>query len=265
MRAFLAPLALIAASLAALCDPAIAAPPGLQISVEPLVVQFAVTPGGQASTRVTVKNVGTDAAVVVAAPIDWHAAVDGTVITERPGAQGASSLGPYLRLSGGDYALAPGESRQMVLSLSLPSSFPAAPRDYWAGYFIRAVRAGSPSATAFGVGANIITYETVGQPRRHIELTSLRVTDAGAGSVRVAARMLNDGATFARPQVRMDLARGGRIIESIDDGTPAILAGQPRSYNRTLSGLAHGSYALAVTVDYGGTTLLRGTTEFTVH
>jgi hypothetical protein len=240
-------------------------PPGLQISVEPLIVQFAIGPGGQASTRVVVKNVGILKAAVAVAPIDWHPTVDGTVVTERPGAQGGSSLGPYLRLSGSEFALAPGETREMVLSLVLPPGFSGKPRDYWAGYFVRAVPAGSPSATTFGVGANILTYETVGAPNRHVALTLLRVVDAGGGAVRVAARLVNDGGTYARPQIRMQLAQSGRVVQSLEDTSPAILAGQPRSYARTLSGLPRGTYALQLTVDYGGATLVQGTTDFTVR
>lgn len=266
LSSFALTLALAASASAGVgVAPAGAPPPGLQISVEPLIVQFAIAPGGQASTRVVVKNVGTLGAAIVVAPIDWHPTVDGTVVTERPGLQGASSLGPYLRLTGNDFTLAPGETREMVLSLVLPPGLSSKPRDYWAGYFVRAVPAGSPAATTFGVGANILAYETVGAPKRHVQLTSLRVADAGNGAVRVAARLLNDGGTYARPQIRMQLAQSGRIVQSLDDTTPAILAGQPRTYARTLSGLARGSYALQLVVDYGGETLVQGTTDFTVR
>lgn len=242
-----------------------AAEPGLQISVEPLVVQFALAPGGQATTRVTVKNVGTQAAQVVARPIDWHTTLDGGVVTGRPGSQGESSLDPFLRLSGKDFTLAPGEARELTLSLALPSTFSEKPRDYWGGYLVRAVPAGISSATAFGVGANILTYETTGNAARHVKLTSLNVVDAGNGRVRVLGRIVNDGGTYTRPAIRMELAQNGRIVQSLEDSTPAIFAGEPRRYARTLSGLARGTYLLQLTIDYGGASLVQGTTNFTVR
>jgi hypothetical protein len=241
------------------------APPALRISVEPLVVQFAVAPGEQAGTRVRVKNVGTDSALVAARAVDWYTTLDGNVLIERSGTQGESSLNPFLRLSAKEFTLAPGEAREMTLSLVLPPAFSPVPRDYWGGLFIRAIPLGAPATTAFGVGANILAYETVGTPRRHVKLTSLHVVDAGDGKVRVVGRLLNDGGTYARPAIRMQLARDGRIVQTIEDGTPAIFAGQPRLYGRTLSRLDPGAYQLQLTIDYGGASLVQGTTSFTVR
>ncbi len=262
---FAAALAIVAGTIAVTSVSAEAAPAGLQISVEPLIVQFALAPGGQASTRVTVKNVGTDSALIGVRAVDWHTTLDGGVLTERPGTQGQSSLDPFLRLSGKDFTLAPGEAREMSLSLVLPSTFSPVPRDYWGGYLVRAVPLGASTSMAFGVGANILTYETVGTLRRHVKLTSLHVVDAGTGNVRVVGRLLNDGGTYARPSIQMQLAQGGRIVQSIEDSTPAIFAGQPRLYARTLSGLARGAYQLQLTLDYGGESLVQGTTTFTVR
>jgi hypothetical protein len=245
--------------------PAIAAAPGLQISVQPLVVQFAVAPGGQASTHVVIKNVGTAPAVVMATQFDWQTTVDGLVKTEKPGAHPGSSLDPFLRLTGSEFTLAPGEARTLTLSLTLPTTFAATPRDYWGGFLVRAVPADSPAAGTFGVGANILAYETVGLPSRHVKLTALRVTDEGAHTVQVSARMLNDGQNFVRPQIRMELEQAGRIVQSRDDSTPAIFAASPRLYTRTLRDLAPGAYRLQLTIDYGGETLVQGTTAFTVH
>lgn len=239
--------------------------PALQISVEPLVVQFAIAPGASAATRVTIRNTGTGKAFVVATPIDWRTSLNGEVRTERSGSEGATSIDPYLRLSASEFTLEPGETRLLSLSLTLPTTFSPVPRDYWGGFFVRATPAGTPSTRAFGVGANILTYETVGAVSRHLKLTALRVTDAGAGAVDVTARMVNDGRTFVRPQVRMMLEQAGRVVQQYDDSTPAIFGGDPRLYKRTLRDLAPGRYALALTIDYGGDTLIEGSTDFTVR
>jgi hypothetical protein len=238
--------------------------PGLQISVQPLIVQFAIAPGQQASARVIVKNTGTQAARVSANQIDWISNVDGTVKTGKPGFTGASSLDPFLHLSGSEFTLAPGQTQEMTLTLDLPSAFPSAIGDHWGGYFIRAASAEGPVGS-FGVGANILTYETVGNAHKHLKLTTMRIEDAGNGNVRLIARMSNDGETYVRPQIHLQIAQAGRIVQQRDDSTPAIFAGNPRLYTRTFSGLTPGNYALALTIDYSGSTLVAGTTQFTVR
>ena len=239
--------------------------PTLQISVEPLVVQFSLAPGGQVSTPVTVRNTGSEKAVVTASQIDWRTTLDGSMKSERPGTEGALSLNPHLRLSASDFTLEPGETRRMTLSLVLPSGFSASPQDYRGGYFVRATSAGTPSAQSFGVGANILAYETVGAPSRHLKLTSLKVVDAGDRSVQFTARLTNDGRNYVRPQIRMLVAQAARIVQQREDSTPAIFGGEPRLYTRTLRDLLPGTYKLTLTVDYGGDTLIEGTTDFTVR
>lgn len=238
--------------------------PGLQISVQPLIVQFALAPGQQASARVIVKNTGTQAARVSANPIDWTSNVDGTVKTGKPGMPGVASLDSFLHLSGNEFTLAPGQTQDMTLTLDLPSTFPSVVGDHWGGYFIRAAAADGP-AGSFGVGANILVYETVGSAHKHLKLTTLRVEDAGNGNVRLVARMSNDGDTYVRPQIHLQLAQAGRIVQQRDDSTPAIFAGSPRVYTRTFSGLTPGRYALELSLDYGGSTLVAGTTQFAVR
>ena len=238
--------------------------PGLQISVEPLSVEFSLAPGNAASTPLTIKNVGSEKAVIVITPLDWRSSLDGTVRTERPGAEGDASLSSYLRVSAAEAALAPGEMRRLDLSLSLPATFSATPRDYRGGYLVRAVPASANRTSAFGVGANVLVYETVGGAQRHLRLTDLEVQRDGAHGAKLVARLVNDGRTYVRPQMHVLIAQGPRIVASRDDSTPAILAGEPRHLERTLGNLPSGSYIAQLTIDYGGPTLVRGTTSFTV-
>jgi hypothetical protein len=54
-------------------------------------------------------------------------------------------------------------------------------------------------------------------------------------------------------------------VQQREDSTPAIFGGEGRLYTRTLRDLAPGAYGLQLTIDYGGATLVEGTTEFTVR
>ncbi|HTD33556.1 MAG TPA: hypothetical protein VK665_07855 [Candidatus Elarobacter sp.] len=265
LRAAFAAAALCASAAAAFAPARAQQAPGLQISVEPLSVEFSLAPGGAAATPVTIKNVGTEKAVVVITPLDWRSGLDGTVRTERPGAEGDASLSSLLRMSAAETTLAPGETRKLELSLALPATFSAAPRDYRGGYLVRAVPASANRTNAFGVGANILVYETVGGAQRHLKMTDLSVVQDGPHGARMQARLLNDGRTFVHPQMHVMIAQGARIVLSRDDATPAILAGEPRRIDRTLGELAPGTYQLQLTVDYGGPALSRGTTTFTVR
>ena len=244
--------------------PAAAAEPGLQLSVQPLVAQFQVQPGGQASTPVTIKNVGSEAASVVITPVDWRTSANGEVKTMRAGAQGASSLDSYLRLAPLEFTLAPGETRSMTLSLVLPTSAAGTPRDLWGGYLVRAVPSGG-GPSGFGVGATIFAYDTIGDAARHVKLTELHVTDAGVHAARMTARLVNDGHRYVRPQIHYLLAQAGRVVENRDDSTPAVFAGDARVFGQSLHDLAPGAYVLQVTIDYGGDSLIRATTEFTIR
>jgi hypothetical protein len=241
-----------------------AAEPGLQLSVQPLVAQFQVQPGGQASTPVTIKNVGSEAASVVITPVDWRTLPNGEVKTMRAGGEGASSLDAYLHLAPLEFVLAPGETRSMVLSLVVPSSLPNAPRDLWGGYLVRAVPTGTMSAS-FGVAATVFAYDTIGPASRHVKLTDLHVTDGGEHAARMNARLVNDGRTYVRPQIHYMVAQSGRVVQNRDDSTPAVFAGDARSFGETLHDLAPGSYVLQVTIDYGGDSLIRATTEFAIR
>lgn len=265
MRRAVVLAALLALGLSSVApEPVRAQQQGLAISVQPLVVQFTIAPGGQASTRVVISNAGSENALVVANQFDWRTSVDGRVTSERPGTEGASSINQYLRLSTGDLVLRPGESRELTLSLALPSNFPTSARSYWGGYLVRAVPANGGTTGTFGVGANILVYETVGAPKRHLKVTGLEVQGTDSGGVKVVARMVNDGETYVRPQIRLQIAQAGRIVQSQDDSTPAIFAGAPRLYTRAFTNLAPGPYLLSLTIDYGGDTLVEATTDFTV-
>ena len=249
---------------AAAATPGLAAEPGVQLSVEPLVVQFDVRTGGQASTPVTIGNVGTETAIVTITPIDWRTTVMGEVKTSPAGTGGADSLDPFLRLTPLTFTLAPGAAQHMTLSLVLPTSLQRNAHDLWGGYLVRAVRPSMVKET-FGVGATILAYETLTPGERHVKVVSLHVISERTHEAQISARLTNDGQTYVRPQIHVLVAQGARAIVDQDDSTPVLFAGNSRIYNHALHDLAPGTYALQITIDYGGASVIRETTHFVVQ
>jgi hypothetical protein len=117
----------------------------------------------------------------------------------------------------------------------------------------------------FGPAATIVAYNTVGAPESHAKLTQLHVSSPAGGSAVLSARLVNDGAAYARATGRIVLSQDGRVAVDETDSLPVLFAGEARVFNRSLSGLAPGTYQVSFTVDYGAPTLIEGTTEVHVR
>jgi len=256
----------IGSAIAFLTAPALAqsSPPvSLSLTVAPLVVEFHAGAGDAATASVTVTNGGTEPERVIALRMDWKAAADGTVRVEQPGTEGKASISDYLRMEPGDLVLAPGETRQLALTLDLPASFSQATAVYHSGYLIRAVPL--TGHVNFGPAATVVAYDTVGMPVAHAKLTQLHVSSPANGAAVLSARIVNDGAAYARSTGRVVLRQDGHVVLDQTDSIPVLFANEARVFNKSLSGLAPGAYDVSFTVDYGGPTLIEGTTEVVVR
>ena len=91
------------------------------------------------------------------------------------------------------------------------------------------------------------------------------MSSQGNGSALLTARIANDGSAYARPTGRIVLRRDGHVVVDQTDSIPVLFANEARVYNKALSGLAPGAYDVSFTVDYGGPTLIEGTTEVVVR
>jgi hypothetical protein len=253
----------LGSAIALTCAPALAAPTSLSLTVSPLVVEFHAGAGDAASATVTVRNDGPDPERIVALRMDWRVAADGTVRVEQPGTEGKASIADYVRLDPANTALAPGETRELTLTLDLPASFSKATAVYHSGFLLRAV---PPDGHAsFGPAATVVAYETVGTPTSHAKITQLHVGSSGNGSAVLSARIVNDGSAYARSTAHIVLRRDGQVAVDETDSIPVLFAGDGRVFNKTLSGLAPGTYDVSFTLDYGGPTLLEGTTQVVVR
>jgi hypothetical protein len=253
----------VGSAIALAATPALAAPAGLSLTVSPLVVEFHAGAGDTATAKVTVRNGGSDPERIIALRMDWRVAADGTVRVEQPGTEGAASISDYLRMEPADLPLAPGETRELNLTLDLPASFSKTTGVYHSGFLLRAVPL--TGHVNFGPGATVVAYDTVGTPVSHAKITQLHVSTQGNGSALLSARIANDGSAYARPTGRIVLRRDGHVVVDQTDSIPVLFANEARVYNKALNGLAPGAYDVSFTVDYGGPTLIEGSTEVHVR
>jgi hypothetical protein len=235
----------------------------LSLTVSPLVVEFRAGAGDTGTADVTVHNGGNAPERIIALRMDWKVATDGTVRVEQPGAEGKASIADALRIEPADVQLAPGETRELALTLEPPASFPVAPAVYHSGFLIRAVPL--TGVVSFGPAATVVVYDTVGAPRAHVAVTQLHVSSPAAGSAVLSARIVNDGVAYARLTGRTVLRRDGQVVADQTDSIPVLFAGEGRVFTKTLPGLQAGDYDVSFTLDYGGPTLIQGTTEVRVR
>jgi len=235
----------------------------LSLTVAPLVVEFRAAAGDTENATVTVHNGGAQPERIIALRMDWRVAADGSVRVEQPGTEGNASISDYLRMEPDDVVLAPGETRQVQLTLDLPPTFSTATAVYHSGFLVRAVPVSGH--VDFGPAATVVAYDTIGTPVAHAKITQLHVSSPAAGTALLSARLLNDGTAYARPTGHLVVRRDDRIVVDETDGIPVLFSGESRVYNKALSGLSPGAYDVSFTVDYGGPTLIEGTTEVQVR
>ncbi len=257
-RALVAALAVAAGAFA---YPA-AASAGLSLSVQPLMTELHVSPGGSAGLSVRVTNGGDQAERVTVEPIDWSTTTDGDIRFGAVGTTGAHSVTKYLAMSLAPFVLAPGETRAIPLTLRLPASFPATAATYWGGFLVRSMDAGRPGV---GPAGTVFVYETVGAPKTHLGLSAMRVTRSGQSGAVFTARLHNDAAAYARLSGRLVVSSAGRVVHDEDVSTVTIFPGESRVLARDLRGLPPGDYQAELSVDYGGNVVLSGTTDFRIR
>jgi hypothetical protein len=239
------------------------APGTLSLTVSPLVVEFRVAAGDTAAATVTVRNDGSSEERIVAQSMDWRVAGDGAVRVEQPGTEGRSSIANFVRIEPADVVLAPGESRQLALTLDLPASFFQATAVYRSGFLVRAVPTSGP--VSFAPAATVVVYDTVGTPRSHVSLTELHVSTPAAGTMILSTRIKNDGDAYARMSGRLILRRDGEIVADRTESIPVLFANEARRFAEVMRGLPAGTYSVSFTLDYGGPTLIDSSTEVRIR
>jgi hypothetical protein len=237
-----------------------AASAAVSMTVQPLVAEFSASPGAVGRTSVTVTNNGTEPERFTARPTDWRTLADGSTTLEKAGAEGAHSITRGLSLSAYQFVLQPGERREISLSLAVPGSFPGTPASYWGGFLVSAAVVSAPPS-AVGIAATVFVYENVGAPRRHLTLQSMRVVQNKDGTSDLVARLRNDAPGYCRSAAHVLVEQAGRIVKDEKVNISTVFPGSTRLMTQSLGKLPPGDYRVEVAFDYGGDSILDGTTQ----
>ena len=240
---------------------ALPAAAGMNIAVDPLVVEMRATPGQVVRTSVNIANAGDQPERIFVNPMDWTTRVDGSVAIEKPGTE-KRSITRYLKSSDYQFTLQPGEKRSIELTLALPANFNPAAASYWGGFFTRASLMTSRVA-GFGPGATVVVYVDVGSPHRSVDLQSLKAI-ANGHAVRVVGRVRNNSNAYVRAGGSILFELSGRIVQKVPVTIGAIFPGRYHTVNETVRGLPAGKYRVELSVDYGGDEIEDGETTVTV-
>lgn len=240
---------------------ALPAAAGLNIAVDPLVIEMQALPGQAVKTNVSIANDGDQPERISIAPMDWTTRIDGSLAIEKPGTE-KRSITKYLKASSYQFTLEAGEKRSIDVTLLLPSGFSSAAASYWGGFFTRAIPI-STRANAFGPGATVVVYVDVGNPHRSVDLQSLRASAQG-GAVHVLARIRNTSNAYVRAGATLLFEEGGRVVQRVPVTIGAIFPGRFHTVNQTVRGLPRGQYRVELSIDYGGDEIEDGQTNLTV-
>jgi hypothetical protein len=255
-RAARASLTLIAAALAAVS----VARANVSVTVQPLVAEFNVAPGSTGHTMATVTNSGSSLERITVRRTDWRTLADGSIALEKVGAERGHSITRDLSLSSYQFTLQPGQSRQLSLSLAMPSSLPKRSASYWGGFIVNASAMDQPHGSV-GVAATIFIYNNVDDPSRRLSLQAMRLVSDGKGNASLVARLRNTGQSYIRPNARVLVGQGGRIVRDERITVSSIFPSATRILNQDLGRLPKGEYLVELTIDYGGNAILDGTTH----
>jgi hypothetical protein len=235
----------------------------VNMSANPLVTELHVLPGHADSTSTDITNNGDTDERITVEPIDWTTRLDGSISIEPTGTEGAHSLTKYLVAESYRFTLHPHEQRRLNVALSLPPNVTTAARSYWGGFIIKAFPLNG--SLAIGPAATFFVYNDIGQPNRHVSISSLRVSRMWMRrSLQLIAHLKNDGSAYARTSGTLVIKRGEAVVSRENIPVGVIFPGHDRIVEHVVLGLPPGHYTAEATFDYGGDVIVGGDTNFIV-
>lgn len=243
----------------------LAVPARAQISAQvwPSKVTREAEPGKPLTQDVLITNRSTVAAVVRVRTMDWALSEGGDLQLLAFGTT-PHSLASCMTLSPATFSLAPGESRTISVSMTMPAD---GEPTRW-GLILSEVRSTLPhrGAGPLAVGELGTTVYLTRAPEQdsRAQLTALDVTPQGADSMRVRVTLENDGQRhlYAGGDLQLEDEHGAIVrTGTFDKGV--VLPGTVREFTWTCAGSLHpGHYKVTASVDTGNPYLLVGEKAF---
>ena len=243
-----------------------ATPAGAQVRAQvwPSKITVTTEPGKPARQSVLISNLGADPVVVRVRASDWTLSPEGELALVPLG-QTEHSLAGCLSFSPTSFSLAPGEARDVSVTLTLP---PDGPPTRW-GVLLQETRPAVPRPGRLGplavaeLGTTLYASRSPEGAAR-AELSSLDITPAGRDSVRVRVELRNEGDRhfYAGGEVTVQDSTGASL-GSASLSRSVVLPGADRFYTcvcpaRHGSGLLH----VVASLDTGDPYLLVGEKTF---
>jgi P pilus assembly chaperone PapD len=243
----------------------VAVPARAQISAQvwPSKVTREAEPEKPLTQDVLITNRSTVAAVVRVRTMDWTLSQSGD-LQLLPFGTSAHSLASCMTISPTSFSLAPGESRTVTASLTMPAD---GEPTRW-GLILQEIRSTLPhrGAGPLAVGELGTTVYLTRAPEdgARAQLTALDVNPQGLDSMRVRLSVQNDGQRhlYAGGDIQLTNDHGAVVrTGTFDKGV--VLPGTVRDFAWTCAGaLAPGHYKVTASLDTGNPYLLVGEKAF---
>jgi hypothetical protein len=243
----------------------VAVPARAQISAQvwPSKLTREAEPDKPLTQDVLITNRSTVAAVVRVRAMDWNLTQSGD-LELLPFGTTAHSLAGNMTFSPSTFSLAPGESRTVTVSMTMPAD---GEPTRW-GLLLQEVRSTLPhrglGPLAVGELGTTLYLTRAPEDAARAELTALDVSPQGPDSMRVRVSLANDGQRhlYAGGDLRLEDDKGTVVrTGTIDRGV--VLPGSVRDFTWTCPGLLRpGHYKVTASLDTGNPYLLVGEKAF---
>jgi hypothetical protein len=232
--------------------------------VNPVTLSLTATPGKPLRRDIQISNLGTQPIAVHTRLSDWRLSEDGE-LSLSPAGSSASSLDGVIHFEPSEFALAPGQSRWIHMTMTLPAS--GAPTRW--GVLLSEVRAAgaanadNEAAAGSELGTTIFLSRIPADEAR-ATLGTLDLEPLGADSIRVSMRAHNHGLRHVGAAVRFVLHDStGATMRTESIGAGVILPGESRRFAWICPmNLAMGTYRVVATFMDGGFVPLTSETRF---
>lgn len=199
-----------------------------EIGLQPASVELEIAPGFEGRKVVTLANLNRDRPVSVSLSLaDWTQNERGEIGFSAPGASGVSATG-WVQVSASTLTLAPGQSKQVALTLAPPAGL-GRTGDYRVALIATTVVPDDAGGWQKRQTASLF-YLTAGNAVSRPEITASRLTVTETGAPAISLDLANSGNAHARLEGTIEVRGEGGEGYSVPVSDLIVLDGGVRRY-----------------------------------